>query len=164
MRTISLLRSFLILTPSALLFACAAISKAATVNLTANDAVGTTSFNAAGHWSNTQAPSGANDYNTAGFFMRTPGDGVTAYTFAGASLTLGPMNTSGGVNGSVLEKFSGGAGTTRTLTINNLTNGPNSMLRSGGTAGAFIHIAGNHYAIAGSSIIQADQCIWIIDV
>jgi fibronectin-binding autotransporter adhesin len=140
-----------------------AISRGATINLTANDAVGTTSFNVAGHWSNAQAPSAANDYNTAGFFMRTPGDGVTTYTFAGASLTLGPVNLSGGVNGSVLEKFSGGAGTTRTLTINNLTNGANSMLRSGGTAGAFIHIAGNHYAIAGNSIIQADQCIWVID-
>jgi autotransporter-associated beta strand protein len=147
-----------------MLTASLAVSRGATINLNANDAVGTTSFNAAGHWSNAQAPSAANDYNTAGFFMRTPGDGVTTYTFAGASLTLGPVNLSGGVNGSVLEKFSGGAGSTRTLTINNLTNGPNSMLRSGGTAGAFIHIAGNHYAIAGSSIIQADQCIWVIDV
>src|SRR5215471_9772244 len=91
---------------------------AATVTLTANDAVGTTSFNAAGHWSNSQAPSGANDYNTAGFFMRTPGDGVTNYVFAGASLTLGPVNTSGGVNGSMLEKFGPTSGS-RWLTINN---------------------------------------------
>jgi len=145
------------------LVASVTVSHGATINLNANDAVGTTSFNAPGHWSNSQAPSAANDYNTAGFFLRTPGDGVTTYTFAGASLTLGPVNTSGGINGSVLEKFSGGAGTSRTLTINNFTNGPNSMLRSGGTAGAFIHVAGNHYTIAGNSIIQADQCIWVID-
>src|ERR1041385_2631350 len=142
----------------------ALVSRAANVSLNANDAVGTSSYNSAGHWSNAQAPSAANDYNTAGFFMRTPGDSVTSYTFAGASLTLGPVNTSGGVNGSMLEKFSLGAGNTRTLTINNLTNSANAMIRSGGTAGALIHIAGNHYTIAGNSIIQADQCIWVIDV
>ena len=37
------------------------------------------------------------------------------------------------------------------------------MIRSGGTAGALIHIQGNHYAIAGNSTILADQCIWVID-
>ena len=83
---------------------------AADVSLNANDGVGTSSFNAAGHWSNGQAPSGANNYFTAGFFMRTPGDAVTNYVFAGASLTLGPANLSGGVNGSMLEKFGPGAG------------------------------------------------------
>lgn len=145
------------------LLAGPALSNAATVNLTANDAVNTTSFNAAGHWSNNQAPSAANDYNTAGFFMRTPGDSVTNYTFAGASLTLGPANLSGGVNGSILEKFSLGAGSTRWLTINNLTNTSGAMLRSGGTAGTSIHLQANHFTIAGNSIIQADQCIWVVD-
>jgi hypothetical protein len=37
------------------------------------------------------------------------------------------------------------------------------MMRSGGTAGALIHVQGNHFTIAGNSIIQADQCIWVID-
>lgn len=138
----------------------AAVSRAALVNLNANDGVGGSSYNAAGHWSNAQAPSAANDYNTAGFVMRTPGDGTTSDVFAGASLTLGV--TSGG-SGSILEKFSGGAGSTRTLTINNLTNLAGAMLRSGGTAGALIHIQGNHFTIAGSSIMQADQCIWVVD-
>ncbi|HLX69511.1 MAG TPA: autotransporter-associated beta strand repeat-containing protein [Verrucomicrobiae bacterium] len=138
-------------------------SRAAQVTLNASDAVGTSSFNTAGHWSNSQAPSAANDYNTAGFFMRTPGDGTTSDVFAGASLTLGVQNTSGGNNGSLLEKFSGAAGATRTLTINNFTNSANSLIRSGGTAGAIIHIQGNVYAIAGTSAINADQCIWIID-
>ena len=140
------------------------ISNAAVVNLNANDAVGTSSFNSAGHWSNTQAPSAANDYNTAGFFMRTPGDAVTNYVFAGTSLTLGPCNTSGGINGSLLEKFSPGAGSVRFLTINNLTNSAGAMIRSGGTAGALIHILGNQYTMAGNSILQADQCIWVIDL
>lgn len=140
-----------------------ALSNAATVNLNANDAVNTTSFNTAGHWSNGQAPGPGNDYNTAGFFMRTPGNATTNFTFAGDSLTLGPANLSGGVNGSVLEKFSLGAGSTRWLTINNLTNTSGAMLRSGGTAGALIHLQGNHFTIAGNSIIQADQCIWVVD-
>jgi autotransporter-associated beta strand protein len=142
----------------------AAVSHAAVINLNANDAVNTSSYNSGLHWADGAAPSAANDYNTAGFFMRSPGDSVTSYTFAGASLTLGTANLSGGVNGSLLEKFSGGVGAVRTLTINNLTNLAGAMIRSGGTAGALIHIAGNHYTIAGSSIIQADQCIWVIDV
>src|SRR5215831_10103320 len=121
------------------LLGAATIASAANVALNASDGVGTTSFNAIGHWSNGQAPSGANDYDTAGFFMRTPGDTVTNYVFAGASLTLGPMNTSGGVNGSLLEKFGPGAGSIRWLTINNLTNNSAALLRSGGTAGALIH-------------------------
>lgn len=141
----------------------AGASNAAVVSLNANDGVGTSSFNTANHWGNGQAPSAANDYNTAGFFMRSPGDGVTNYTFAGNSLTLGTLNLSGGVNGSFLEKFSGGAGTVRWLTINNITNLSNSMIRSGGTAGALIHIQANQYTIAGTSTFQADQCIWIID-
>lgn len=141
----------------------ASASHAANVSLNANDAVGTSSYNTGLHWVGGAAPSAANDYNTAGFFMRTPGDGSTSDVFAGASLTLGTANLSGGVNGSMLEKFSGGAGAVRTLTINNLTNLAGAMIRSGGTAGALIHISGNHYTIAGSSIIQADQCIWVID-
>jgi autotransporter-associated beta strand protein len=140
-----------------------AVSSGATVSLNANDGVNTTSFNTAGHWSDGQAPGPGNDYNTAGFFMRTPGNSTTNYTFAGDSLTLGPANLAGGVNGSVLEKFSLGAGSTRWLTINNLTNSAGAMIRSGGTAGALVHVQGNHYTIAGNSIIQADQCIWVID-
>lgn len=155
--------------PSKIVAACLTLllsmagSQAATVNLTASDAVNTTSYNQAGHWSNAQAPSAANDYNTAGFFMRTPGDGTTNDAFAGASLTLGVQNTSGGNNGSLLEKFSGGAGAIRWLTINNFTNSASALIRSGGTAGALIHVQGNVYAIAGTSAINADQCIWVID-
>jgi autotransporter-associated beta strand protein len=137
--------------------------QAATINMNANDGVGTSSFNTGLHWVGGLAPSAGNDYNTAGFFMRTPGDTVTNYVFGGGSLTLGPVNTSGGVNGSMLEKFGPGAGSVRWLTINNFTNGPSAMIRSGGTAGALIHIQANHYAIAGNSTILADQCIWVID-
>ena len=73
--------------------------------------------------------------------------------FAGDSLTFGPVNLSGGVNGSILEKFTGGSGSVRWLTINNMTNQANAMQRSGGTAGALIHLQGNHFTIAGNSLI-----------
>jgi len=53
------------------------------VSLTNNDATGASSFSAAGNWSNGQAPSSANTYQSA-FTLR---DNATA-TFAGASLTI----------------------------------------------------------------------------
>jgi autotransporter-associated beta strand protein len=138
----------------------AAVSHATDINMNANDGLGTSSFNTGVHWTGGAVPTAGNNYFTAGFFMRTPGDGVIAYTFAGDSLTLG---ATAGANGSLLEKFTGGSGSTRTLTINNLTNLAGAMIRSGGTAGALINVTGNHYTIAGSSIFQADQCIWVID-
>jgi autotransporter-associated beta strand protein len=145
-----------------LLLAGAAISHAATILLIGNDALGTSSFNSGVNWSNGAAPSASNDYNTSLFQMRTPGD-ANSYTFAGASLTCGNHSSAGSGNGSLLDKFTSGAGSVRTLTINNLTNAAGGLLRSGGTAGALIHIAGNHFTIADVSAIWADQCIWVID-
>lgn len=139
------------------------LASAATINLVGNDGYGVSSFTTGINWANGLAPSAGSDYNTAGFFMRTPGNSTTNYTFGGDSLTLGPVNLVNGVNGSLLEKFSLGAGSVRWLTINNFTNTAGAMIRSGGTAGALVHIAGNHYTIAGNSILQADQCIWVID-
>jgi len=132
---------------------------AGVVNLVGNDGLGTSSFNSGHNWANGLAPSLGSDYNTAGFVMRTPGD-ANSYAFAGSSLTLGVAN---GANGSILDKFSSGSGAVRTLTINNFTNLAGAVIRSGGTAGALVHIAGNHYTIAGNSQFQADQCIWVID-
>ena len=140
-----------------------AISHGDTINLVGNDGLGTSSFNSGQNWAGGAAPSATNDYNTSSYQMRTPGNTTTAYTFGGASLTLGNHSLAGSGNGSLLEKFSSGAGSVRTLTINNLTNAAGGLLRSGGTAGALIHIAGNHFTIAGNSSIWADQCIWVID-
>ncbi len=136
---------------------------AAPISLVGNDGLGTSSFTSGANWAGSLTPSAGNDYNTAAYQMRTPGNTTTAYTFAGDSLTLGNHGSAGAGNGSLLEKFSSGAGSIRTLTINNLTNSANAIIRSGGTAGALIHIAGNHYSIAGNSSIWADQCIWVID-
>lgn len=61
---------------------------AANVALTASDAGGATSFNAAGSWSNGQTPSVGNDYFTAGFVLRTPTTSGGSNNFAGNSLSL----------------------------------------------------------------------------
>ena len=57
----------------------AAVSQAAVINLIGNDStVGTSSFNTGLNWAGGLAPSAGNNYNTAGFFMRTPGNATTA--------------------------------------------------------------------------------------
>src|SRR5690349_8818708 len=67
--------------------ACVPAVDAANVTLTGNDAINTTSFNAAGLWSNAAAPSAANDYFTGAFGLRTPSTAGN-YTFLGNSLQL----------------------------------------------------------------------------
>ena len=96
---------------SLLLIIAAANSPAeGTSTLTNTDASGSSSFNAAGHWSGGLAPGPGTNFFTAAFTLRTP---VAAgnYSFAGDSLTIG----SGGA-----LAIKGGSG--NTITFNNLTN------------------------------------------
>ena len=96
---------------SLLLIGAAANSFAeGTSTLTASDALNTTSFNAAGHWSGGLAPGPGTNFFTAAFTMRTP-SGSGNYSFAGDSLTIG---SGGGLS------VKGGSG--NTITLNNLTN------------------------------------------
>jgi autotransporter-associated beta strand protein len=118
-----------------------ALAQAADVNLNASDAVGTTSWNAAGHWDNSAAPSSGNAYFTAAFQLRTPTAGSDS-TFAGASLTV-----NGG--GSVLYKASG----SRTMTINNLKLA-GGMLANGNSATEF-RIGGNGITVLSSGIFDS---------
>jgi autotransporter-associated beta strand protein len=143
------------------LFSAATIVSAANISLNANDALNVTSFNTGAHWVGGAAPSAANDYFSGGFFLRTPPDALN-YTFLGASLTLENPVSAGVGNGSILEKYSGAAGTGRTITINNLTNTAGAIVRSGNANGTIITFAGNHYTIAGNSAIWADQSEFII--
>jgi hypothetical protein len=86
-------------------FCCIGLAPAQTVNLTANDSFGVSSFNSAGIWSDGFAPTGWNEYSTVGYLLRTPSVAGN-YTFAGASLTIGggdggganPFLTNGQVN------------------------------------------------------------------
>lgn len=95
----------------------------AQVTLTANDAAGTSSFNAAGHWSSAAPPASGSTYSTVGYLLRGPSSG-TSYTFAGDGLTVGGGNGGGtqpfspvtANNNALLFKVNG-----QSLTINNLT-------------------------------------------
>jgi autotransporter-associated beta strand protein len=147
------------------LLALPMLTSAALVTLKTADASGFSSFTGATNWSNGAIPSSGNDYSTFTSVvlnqsgMRTPGD-TANYTFGGSSLTLSNA-PSGGY--SLLEKSSAASGVGRTLTINNLTNAPGALIRSGGTVGSIITITGNVYSVSGNSTILADQCNWVIN-
>jgi hypothetical protein len=120
----------------------------ADVTMTAGDAVGTSSFNTAGHWNNGSAPSAGNNYFSGNFVLRTPGDGGS-YTFAGDSLTIN--NNSAYPNGLLYK----GTGTAGTITINNLILNQGMISHANGAADVF-KLAGN-INIAGDSFIYAKQ-------
>lgn len=61
--------------------------QSANTNLTADDPLGQSSFNATGRWSDGLAPAAGKSYETYNFRLRTPADG-TSRTFAGQSLNL----------------------------------------------------------------------------
>lgn len=97
------------LTPG-LAAALVAVVHAETVTLTEQDALNTSSFNTALHWSNGAAPSAGNDYVVNIPRLRTPAT-AGAYTFAGNSLTIGTAT------GNMSYKTVG----SNTITVNNLT-------------------------------------------
>jgi autotransporter-associated beta strand protein len=70
------------------MLSAAFVSQAATVTLTASDTTGTSSFNAAGKWSDGKAPSAGNDYVVdSKRNLLSPTDALD-YTFLGDKLTL----------------------------------------------------------------------------
>ncbi|MDR3459800.1 MAG: polysaccharide lyase family 8 super-sandwich domain-containing protein [Verrucomicrobiae bacterium] len=115
------------------------LADAPLITLTNNDAFGATSFNAAGNWSNGQAPASANNYGTTGFWvLRTPADG-NSYTFGGNSLTLGgPAGFANNWNLSTKQSSSAAV-----LTFNNLILTNYGVLHNTGTGGSQIGLAGN---------------------
>lgn len=108
--------------------------------LTASDATATSSFAAAGNWSDAAVPTSNRDYQVngvaggAGFTLRTPAD-VLSHTFAGNSLTLGD----GAVHSPVNTLFY--AGTNSTCTINDLKLNGGKITQ--GTPGSTFILAGN---------------------
>ena len=145
-------------------FAVPMLSSAAQISMTSSDGSGTTSMNAAGKWSNLQAPSSANDYYTGPFFIRTPPNGA-GITFAGNSLTLQDVSGNPGTGGqgspyrSMLYKGSGGD----TIVINNLTNAAGGVLNNGGSGNVSAPtFTGNLWTIAGNSTVLSDQGSTII--
>lgn len=110
---------------------------AASVTLTTGDAVGTSSFNAAGNWSVAAAPSAGNTYTDTNTTLRTPSDAVS-HTFAGDSLTLGNNSSTGSMGFKGFGVSTSGADDT--ITVLNLI--ANKGVISNSTGGPFF-LAGN---------------------
>ena len=74
------------------------------VTLNAGDGFGSSSYNAAGNWSNAATPSAANDYFTSNKELRSPAGASGTSTFGGYSLTLnsGGTLTTKGANNNIL--------------------------------------------------------------
>jgi fibronectin type 3 domain-containing protein len=138
----------------ALALAAPFASLAATVTLTNGDAVGSSSFNTAGNWSNGQAPSSGNDYVVAVQYLRTPADG-NSYAFAGNSLTL----TNGGA---MIYK---GTAAANTYTITNFILNNGGLIRSGAGSGNTLVLAGTLTIVGtnANSEIRADQSPYTIN-
>jgi hypothetical protein len=128
-------------TPKITLFTLAALAavplaaSAASVTLTANDGLGSSSFNTAGFWNNAAAPSAGNDYFSGDFVLRTPASG-SSFTFAGDSLTI---NNTGPYSQGLLYK---GTGTAGIITVNNLILSGGRISHANGIGDAF-NLAGN---------------------
>jgi len=114
-------------------------AEASNVTFTLNDAAGSDSFGAEGHWSNSAAPSSSNTYEDLGVssagFLRAYGVGggtdVTgSATFAGASLQLD--------DGAILYLK-----TTGTITVNNLIMNGGEVLEGAPETSAIATLAGN---------------------
>ncbi len=116
---------------------------AAQVTLTTSDALGSTSFNAAGHWSNSAAPSAANDYFTGAYSLRTPSS-LGSVTFLGNSLTVNP-------GGFINMKGSGGA----VMTVTNLILAGGGI--GDGNGGTVYGIAGGLNVTANSGLAVAND-------
>ncbi|MES2474848.1 MAG: LamG-like jellyroll fold domain-containing protein [Verrucomicrobiota bacterium] len=103
--------------------------QAAPVSLTASDALGNSSFNAVGFWSNAAAPAVGNTYSTGEFMLRTP-TVAPAGPFAGDSLTVAP--TTFDLNKALMLKGPG-----YPVTINNLTVNGGYIRHAEGTTQSF---------------------------
>lgn len=117
----------------------ASVGSAALVSMTGDDTIGTSSFNAAGKWSNLAAPSAGNDYQNANFLLRTPGVNGD-FTFAGDSLLItSDVAAAVNLNDSLLFK---GVGAGNDITANNLTFNGGSLRNASGNAD-FFYLNGN---------------------
>lgn len=133
----------------------------AQVLMTANDGLGTSSFNAAGTWNSLAAPAAGNAYSTAGYLLRSPASG-SAYTFAGDSLTVGggsgggTFSTVTANNNALIFKVAG-----QTLTVNNLIL-DGSQIRDGLSDNQTAALDGNLLVAANGGAFMA-QCLLSIN-
>ncbi|MES2474847.1 MAG: BNR-4 repeat-containing protein [Verrucomicrobiota bacterium] len=120
------------------------------VVLTADDALGSSSFNQAGNWSNALAPSAAFSYATS-YLLRTP-ENATNLTFQGTSLSL----MSGGT---LIHK---GSAASQTYTISDLRL-EGGTVRAGTNNTQTLILAGGITVSGSGSSILADQADVILN-
>ena len=144
----------------ATVLAVPAVSQAVTVNLTASDGFGDSSFDSSApqndsnvpNWGNGAFPTAGNDYVVDGSYrLRTPADGGV-YTFAGDSLTI---QNSGAANSQFGLSFKG-AGSSGSITINNLILGTGGQINAINGGNDVFNLYGN-LNIAGDSSLYAKQ-------
>ena len=125
-----------------------------------NDAIGASSFNAAGNWSPHAAPASGNYYCTAGYTLRTPTDGGF-YPFAGDSLWVG-----GGSGGAAFSPSTGNAnaflfkGNGISIVVDNLIL-DGSQIRDGLTDGNSTALYGNIYVTDNGGAFMAQDTNFI---
>lgn len=135
----------------------------AQIVMTANDALNTSSFNAAGTWNNGLAPAAGSTYTTAGFLLRGPSSGAGPYVFAGDSLTVGgplgsgatPFSPTTANNNALIFKVSG-----QTLTVNNLIL-DGGQIRDGNGNGNYTFLNGNIFVTANGGAFMAQDTNFI---
>lgn len=129
-------RPALVLKPAlvaAVLLSGPQLASAASVTLNASDAVGSSSFNSAGHWNNSLPPANANAYFTGAFVLRTPANALP-YAFAGNSLSID-------AGGRFLLKTTG---TAQVITVTNLILNGGNFEQATANSDSFINtVAGN---------------------
>ncbi|MGH8022845.1 MAG: hypothetical protein ACRED1_04650, partial [Limisphaerales bacterium] len=127
--------------------------------LTANDSIGTSSFNAAGHWTSGAAPSPGNTYTTEHWLLRSPASSGS-YIFQGDSLTIGGTDGTAGVNpfsestpnnDSLIFKASA-----VTLTVTNLIL-DGGAVRDGNGDGQYTYLDGNLYVTTNGGAFMAQD-------
>ena len=104
-------------------------------SLTADDPLGSASFNSAGRWSDGLAPSAGKSYETYSFRLRSPADG-TSRTFGGQSLRL----TGGGLTWKGTSS--------NTITVNNLSLRGNAEV---------LHAGSGTWTLAGNFNVESDD-------
>ncbi len=158
----SLKRSHALLSSLALTAALGlpAVSQAQVV-LTANDSLGTSSFNSAGGWSPAGVPTAGSTYSTMGYLLRSP-TAAGNYTFAGDSLTVGggsgggTYSTSTANNNALIFKANN-----VNLTVNNLIL-DGSQIRDGLSDNNTVSLNGNLQVAANGGAFM-NQCLITIN-
>ncbi|HEX7655202.1 MAG TPA: autotransporter-associated beta strand repeat-containing protein, partial [Verrucomicrobiae bacterium] len=128
-------------------------TQAANVSLNAVDAAGTSSYNSAGHWNNSAAPAGGNNYFTTNFVLRTPNPTTSGnlYVFGGASLSI---DTGGRFLSKIGNNVAGNT-TTATILVTNLILNGGTFDQAGANSDSSLLVITGNVSVVTASLIGA---------